>query len=820
MARVLLTWELGGGLGHLVNLKPFAQRLSERGHHVYAALKDVTRADRVLADAKVSFLQAPILTRRLPDHVQRPHTFSQILHHSGFGQRETLGKLTEAWKHIYDYVRPDLIVFDHSPTALLASRAFEVARSLIGTGFFAPTPVYPLPNLRCHLPVDPAILQQYEDRVLDHANALLDQWDRPPLKQISDLYHRVDKNFLATFRELDHYPGRRDGRYVGAWPLGVGEPPRWPSGSGPRIYAYLKPFPALPHLLQTLAELQHPTLIYVDGVQADVLDSHASKNIRFQQQPLELQRVGEQCDLAILNGNHGTTVAMLLAGKPTLQIPLHLEQAVFVGAVERLGAGLRADNDDAETIRCGLREMLGSERFSQGAASFAARYADFDVADQIEAMIGEVEMLLPGAATVGDGRPKTPTQRDPLSLVHHKRFDVMAKYLYAQHREWGIRSSWARRLYLTHIRVFNGFREHVPRKQGPEEFLAAFHDILDSVRTEGFLARHSLVSLGADDVLINGSHRLAACLFYRKPILCRLEAESGTDFSSGWFRRRTQFVSTGLPMACGDPMALQYARLKPDCRMLLVATPTSADEGALLRCVREHGNIVYAKRLELDLQSMQALTRLMQKRRLTGPAEQTRRASWPLELPCGTRDYRVRAFLYEWNEQSDPAELQRHLAMVDDSGGLSIAATCDQATTVELAELVFNHNGVEWLRTIRDLPGDDLDRLLSDLDDFLASRQIARRNVCLLGNAVLAVHGGGGCPRADLLLASPIAEMPSGSQVCFHRRPPDPRYPSADELIADPRWHFYYRGFKFLPLAEKDPEIVPTHCGKLGKPSR
>jgi UDP:flavonoid glycosyltransferase YjiC (YdhE family) len=37
MATILLTWELGAGLGHLVNLLPLARGLLQRGHRVYAA---------------------------------------------------------------------------------------------------------------------------------------------------------------------------------------------------------------------------------------------------------------------------------------------------------------------------------------------------------------------------------------------------------------------------------------------------------------------------------------------------------------------------------------------------------------------------------------------------------------------------------------------------------------------------------------------------------------------------------------------------------------------------------------------------------------
>lgn len=52
-------------------------------------------------------------------HIERPRTFAQILHNVAFGDVEELGTLGDAWRNLYDYVQPDLILFDHRATALL-----------------------------------------------------------------------------------------------------------------------------------------------------------------------------------------------------------------------------------------------------------------------------------------------------------------------------------------------------------------------------------------------------------------------------------------------------------------------------------------------------------------------------------------------------------------------------------------------------------------------------------------------------------------------------------------------------------------------------
>ncbi len=394
MAKVLLAWELGAGLGHLTNLLPLAQGLCKNGHRVFMALRDLSNAEKVFAGLDVAYLQAPIQTRTARYQILPPVTFGHILHNIGFGDPRELRKRVEAWRHLYQYVKPDLIVFDHSPTALLAATGVGAKRVLVGTGFFWPPDESPLRSLRPWMQSDVDRLAADEDRVLHNVNQVLTFWRQPALERLSRLYYDIEESFLLTFRELDHYGERPNARYWGSWSYASGLQPAWPEGKGKRVFAYFKPFPALPNVLSLLRELGTPSLVYMDRVDSRLRKRCDSATLRFETQPLNIASVATQCDLAIVNGNHGTTVSLLLAGKPTLQIPIFLEQWMFSSRVADLGAGLVAPARSPERIAIQLMKLLNSNQYANTAAQVAARYADFDACQQVNTILERIEELL------------------------------------------------------------------------------------------------------------------------------------------------------------------------------------------------------------------------------------------------------------------------------------------------------------------------------------------------------------------------------------------------------------------------------------------
>jgi hypothetical protein len=394
MATILFTWELGQAMGHVAKLRPLAEALGRNGHRLFAALKDVTQAKSLSPHGAVPCVQAPVRLNPARDRIEFPATFAHILHNNGFGCREELQPLVDSWRALFDLIRPDLICCEHSPTALLASLAHPVKRIVVGTGFSCPPDLHPLPDWRPFKRNDPARLLRDEQRVLDVMNEFLGSWNQPPLARITDLYRRADRQVLATFAELDHFGSRSEGEYRGIWSNDSGQPPQWPAGEGKKVFAYLKPFPALAALLDFLRRARLPTIIFGPTIEHEFQERNSSDTLRFVSEPVDLAAAGRQAGLAILNSTHGATAAMLLAGAPLLLLPLNLEQQLLAKRVEQMGAGLAANSHNGAEAVGKLQTLLASPSYAQAAGTFAQKYANHNAQLQVDRVAQQIEELL------------------------------------------------------------------------------------------------------------------------------------------------------------------------------------------------------------------------------------------------------------------------------------------------------------------------------------------------------------------------------------------------------------------------------------------
>ncbi|MCD2516247.1 hypothetical protein LQ564_07945 [Massilia sp. G4R7] len=394
MAHFYLCWELGAGLGHAARLRSIALPLTARGHRVTYVLRDLVQPRRLLRDNGIEVLQAPVWLHRTAGLPQVQASLAEILLAVGYLDAEALAGLCAGWRGLFRQGRPDFVIADYAPTAMLAARSMGIRSAAIGTGFQVPPAAQPLPAFYPGLPEQR--LRSTEARVLDSVNRVLALHGATPLAHACELL-RGDEALLCGWPQLDHYGRPGDGPWLGPSlaPAVPGEVV-WPQAEGPRVFAYLKAEGAgVRDVLAALVRRGCRVLCYLPEVASGAPAPLDSPLLRFASTPVPLPAALAECELVVCHAGEATTAQSLLAGRPLLLLPMATESLLMARQVERIGAGINALAAPGPCDWDGVvGALLDTPAYRDAARAFARRHAGFDGARQAEALADRFEAML------------------------------------------------------------------------------------------------------------------------------------------------------------------------------------------------------------------------------------------------------------------------------------------------------------------------------------------------------------------------------------------------------------------------------------------
>lgn len=395
MSRIVFAWELGGSLGHIGNILPFARELKARGHEVSLILRELQNVATRL-DQNLSVFQAPIFTSRPPTLPEPILNYSEMLLRNGYFNGDSLIGLVRAWRSLIELLECDLLVADHSPTALLAARSLGVAAVTLGSGFFVPPSVSPLPNFRPWMHPPLGRLQDSDEQLLLSMNTVLMSYDKPPLERVGDLFD-ISEKFFQTYSELDHYQQREKVKYWGRFTgISRGKDISWPEGDGKCVFVYMQShMKPLEKVLEAISLLGLRAVVAVPGISEELKNKYASSKIFISVDPVKLSKQFlAQCDFAVGYGGHGMTIDMLKSGVPLLLFPDLIERTMVANNVEAMGAGICVlPNSPIDNYTSLMRTLVNFLGYRQRAEEFSKKYAGLDQEAQLQQIVLRMEEI-------------------------------------------------------------------------------------------------------------------------------------------------------------------------------------------------------------------------------------------------------------------------------------------------------------------------------------------------------------------------------------------------------------------------------------------
>jgi rhamnosyltransferase subunit B len=368
VATVLMGWEIGGGLGHVLPLLAVARALAERGHQPVFAIRNVVVPWPLFANEPFPVVQAPVWHER-PWQSEEPFratNYADILAVRGWDAFEDLTPQVECWQRLISIVKPRLIVCDHSPTLCLTAHG-TVPVVTIGTGFCVP----PVDGRSFPLLVggrDPLATQEHLLTVVQRVQRERKRAVPTSLTEIMAATQR----YPTVLEEIDPYrPVRREPTWD---PLDV-LPLPGPLGPGAGFFAYLSAaYTHVEGLVSQLARQGMRGAAYIRGAAVGLKERLRQQGLIVFDHPASLPAMLGQAAVVIHHGGAGTAQTVLAAGRPQVLVPHNLEQSLTAKLLADLGVAMTVSSTttpDVEAQR--IRQVVNDARFADNALTAAKR---------------------------------------------------------------------------------------------------------------------------------------------------------------------------------------------------------------------------------------------------------------------------------------------------------------------------------------------------------------------------------------------------------------------------------------------------------------
>lgn len=396
--KVLVVLELGAHLGHLLRLQPVMRALEFSGHEILLAVPDPAAAHKLLGDPRVKYVKCP--TTHSQTGTKKPESevvcYADILARYAFGQDEGLAHALDLWAALIGQCRPDVLLIEFAPLALLAARLHRLPAVHLAIGWEAPPASSTLPIIRPRKLLDKASVVALEASMVRRINHHCSNAGVVGLEWLSDLYKSAIQ-LLATLPETDHFGPRPRGRYIGPlFSTEFGPVVQWPKPSPQRtpcrVFVYLQPDRSNLEILKALKAVGSQVIAVLPGLQANAAERLSDDLVQLYAHPVRLAGLLEQADITITNGGHGLNAASLLAGTPSLLIPRSVEHAMSAKRIHSIGAAHVLSLDQvAARAREAIEELLNDAGACHAAKAIARKYASCTQDSVIAKIVDAVE---------------------------------------------------------------------------------------------------------------------------------------------------------------------------------------------------------------------------------------------------------------------------------------------------------------------------------------------------------------------------------------------------------------------------------------------
>lgn len=284
-------------------------------------------------------------------------------------------------------------------------------------------------------------------------------------------------------------------------------------------------------------------------------------------------------------------------------------------------------------------------------------------------------------------------------LIGANRIDLMAKMAYIDFKERKICCDFGKELYCKHIEAFsNGtYKEPgTPEKNSIEKYLNDFDNIINTIKKNGFDSNISLVPIGENNEVLDGSHRVSAAAYYNKKITVIKFEDLCRKYDYNFFKERL------LQEEYLDYMINEYLRLKENIYVACIWPKANNNKYKedINAIINERCNIVCSKEISLTYNGLRNLMiQIYGHQNWIGDYKNHFKGVISKVDSCYEENKKLKVYILESHDFNTILNLKQKIRNLVSIENHSIHITDNKKESIQIGKLLFNKNSINHLNT-------------------------------------------------------------------------------------------------------------------------
>lgn len=394
-------------------------------------------------------------------------------------------------------------------------------------------------------------------------------------------------------------------------------------------------------------------------------------------------------------------------------------------------------------------------------------------------------------------------------IINPLRFDLIVKLLFVKKILFSLDVEWYNELYVRHIGYFNNFSEdNFPEKNVGIDFINSFTRLIDAYNVDNIAPSLFTIPIDSTNCPLDGAHRLAILAAKELFVTC---VTLGKRFPlTSYAFNYSFFVKKGMPRIYTDFIALKYAQYSQNANMICLFPSSFEHWPQLDKLIKEKVGVFYQKEIYLTpLGKLNITINLYRSDPWLGNILNNYEGANYKMTNCFSQEGPLMVYLIAADSIEFVKKLKEDIRTICKIGNHSVHTTDSLIKTNELATIVFSDYSINFLNCVRVNSFTNFNILFKSYKTYIADKNLDANSFCIDGSAILSICNLRDCYDLDFLYSGDelsLVDLPQNVD-CHNQYLIDCGYlrllgMSIDEIVHNPRHHFYYEGLKVM---------IPSH---------